>query len=406
MVRRFVLLLPLLFSFHEARSGEGNPVRFFFIQPEFIVGKNVRIYGDFPPCGFRRTFLLDLGYIHRDSSSAWVNYYNFPNTGISLGYTDFGNPAVFGREYSIIPYALLKSSRDPRRSFDLKIGLGLSYCTRPYNAETNPENLVIGTKFNWGLQFLAYKSLYTGDHINIRIGGGFIHTSDSHTVLPNYGMNSAVLSLAMQFTGKKYDPLIPVLRKDSPLKKSRHYFLQLREGLGWHQLGGTTDPLGGPEYLIDNYTVAGGIFINPQLKLSTGFTYRYYHSFYHYIMNTPDIQWGTDPSFYRDHPKLKSSDFIFYLGCEFLLNHIGFEINEGLNLYKPFYREFNARWEFHKGFKYDASRFIASRIGLNYYLVNPYKMPKNNLWAGAHINANFGKADFMELCLGYCLVIR
>ena len=383
-----------------------DPIRTFFIQTDWMAGKNVRIYDKFPASTFRKNFGLDIGYIFQDTTQNWVSYYNYPSLGISMVYSDLGNPEIFNKEYSLIPYILLKTSRDPKRSLDFKIGLGLSYCTRPYNAESNPLNLVIGSKFNWGLQLLVYKNLLVSSHFILKSGIGFIHTSDAHTELPNYGLNSAMISMALQFPSGNYDPDFAMKQKKLPVNHKKRFFLQARSGLGWHELGGTVDPIGGPNYRINNYTLSGGIIFHQQLKISTGFTYRYYHSFYQYIMNTPDIEWGTDPSYFRKNPHGKSSNLIFFIGCEFMLGHVGLEINEGINLYKPFYREFNERWEFKKGFDYIRNRYISSRIGLNYYLVDNSRMPQNNVWLGAHIDANFGKADFMEFCVGYSYLFK
>ncbi len=396
-----VLQLVFIFLFQMAMAGNGDSLRTFFIQGEFMAGKNVRIYDKFPASSMRKTFTLDLGYIYQDTTSQWVSYYHYPILGLSLVYSDLGNPLVLSKEYSLIPYIQLRTSLNPKKSLDFKLGLGLSYDTRPYDPERNPDNLVIGSRFNWGLQALIYKNLVISDRMYLKAGIGFIHTSDAHTKLPNYGLNSTVVSVALQFPQGNSDPFFPMNHKKLPVNKSGHFFLQARFGYGWHQLGGTTDPIGGPTYPVDNYTISTGLLIHQQLKISAGLTYRFYHSFYHYILNTPDIQWGTDPAFYRKNPRSNSSDVIFFLGSEFLLGHFGFEINEGLHLYKPFYREFNYRWEFKHGFDYLRNRYIASRIGLNYYLVDTSKLPHNNVWFGAHIDANFGKADFMELCVGY-----
>lgn len=406
MIKRYLASFIIFFCTATAYATDGDPDHTFFIQPEFMIGKNVRIYDKFPESSLRKTLALDFGYIYQDTTLQWVSYYNYPSLGISLAYSDLGNPAVLGKEYSVIPYALLKTSRNPRKSFDFKVGLGLAYCTNPYNAENNPANRVIGAPFNWGLQLFLFKNLFVSSHLIIKTGVGFMHTSDAHTRLPNYGLNSAMLSLALEFPQGNYDPDFAAKQKKLKIERSHNFFLQVRYGQGWHELGGTTYPLGGPSFGINNYLIAGGVLINRQLKLSIGFIYRYYQSFYHYILNTPDIEWGTDPPWFRQDPHRKSSDVIFNVGCEFLIGHVGFEVNEGIQLYKPFYREFNYRFEFKHGFNYFRNRYISSRVGINYYLINTSKMPANNFWIGAHIDANFGKADFMEVCAGYSLLFK
>ncbi len=73
----------------------------------------------------------------------------------------------------------------------------------------------------------------------------------------------------------------------------------------------------------------------------------------------------------------------------------------GLNLFKPFYQEFNNKFEDDSDFEYWLKKTFVTRLGLKRYAINTSKNPKNNLFLGAHINANFGQADFSELSIGY-----
>ncbi len=88
------------------------------------------------------------------------------------------------------------------------------------------------------------------------------------------------------------------------------------------------------------------------------------------------------------------------------MGHIGIDIMGGLNLYKPFYSEFNTVYEKNTGFRYLLKKHLASRMGLNLYVLNTNKLPKHNAFIGAHINANFGQADFTEFSIGYQLNIN
>ena len=44
---------------------------------------------------------------------------------------------------------------------------------------------------------------------------------------------------------------------------------------------------------------------------------------------------------------------------------------------------------------------IATRVGINLYLINTNTLPKNNLFVGGNINANMAKADFTDFSIGY-----
>jgi hypothetical protein len=400
MVRHTVAVLILISVFNLVNAGD-NPGKTFFIEPEWMIGKNIPIYDNFPKSALRQNLLFNFGYIHTDSTQNWVSYYNYPTIGISAVFSALGNREVLSSEFGLIPYVLLKSSRNPRKSFDFKLGLGITYDIKPYNKEWNPDNLAFSSNVNWGFHLLMYKNILVSRKINIKSGIGFLHTSNAHTVLPNYGLNSFVLSMAFQFPRGNLDPMFALKQNKLPLDYTKHYFLQARYGFGWHKLGGTEGPSGGPTYRVSSYSLSGGILLRQQMKLRAGITYRYYDSYYNYILKTPDSLFQNSPDQFRHNPRLEASAINIFIGCEFLIGHFGFDMEGGYNVYKPFYKEYNDRWAYNKGFEYWRARYLSIRLGANYYLINTSKKPRHNLLIGTHVNANYTKADFMDVSLAY-----
>lgn len=370
------------------------------MESEFLFGENIPIYDSFPESNPRKSIFLNISILNTDTSKHWVKYYKFPTVGISLACSDLGNREILKNEFSIVPYIMFKTSRDPRRSIDFKIGLGASYFNHPFHPIYNPENKVIGSKFTWAFQFFLYKNIVATHRLNLKVGLGLLHHSNAHTTIPNYGLNSGMISIAAQFANKQYEPDFAVKYDNLSIDSKKHYFIQARLGYGWHELGGTWSPVGGKDYPVNSYALSGGIIFKRQFKLSMGFTYRYYQSFHEFIVHNPS-RTGLGAN-----PRSESSNLILFTGLEFLIGHIGMDMEIGYNLYKPFYDEFNDRWEFNKGFRYWRNRYIATRLGLKLYLINNEKMPKHNVYIGSHVNANFGKADFMDLSLGYTYLIK
>jgi len=368
-------------------------------QPEIMMGKNIPVYEDFPESNLRTSLFMTYGVIHHDTTKHWVSYYNYPTTGISMSYSSLGNRDVLSQEFSLLPFITLKTSRNIRKSLDFKLGLGVSYFTNPFHEEQNPGNRVIGSHFNWGFQAFLYKNLLVSNLVIIKAGLGFLHHSNAHTSLPNYGLNSAMFSLAAEFPTRSYDPEQPLKQSKMPIDRTKHYFIQSRYGLGFHELGGTDYPRGGPTYNIHTLSLSGGIIFKQQMKWKAGVIYRFYESFYEYAKI--DIR-GT----LGDDHLSTASNVMLFTGIEFLINHVGIDIEAGINLHKPFYDEFNERWEFKQGFEFTRNKYISTRLGLNYYLINTAKMPRHNVRVGTHINANFGEADFMDISLGYTWLIK
>ena len=380
-------------------SQKKNNTRIFLVEPEFMIGKVIPIYDNFPQTDYRKSLFLNIGILNTDPKNNWVSFYNYPTVGISFSASHLGNSAILKNEFSLIPYIILKTSRNQRKSVDFKLGLGASYFNNPYNADKNPDNLVIGSRFSWAFQLFMYKNLLVTDIVNIKMGFGFLHSSNSHTTLPNYGLNSVMVSLAAQFAINRYDPDFALKQEKKPIDKTKHYFLQTRVGLGWHELGGTWAPIGGPDYPVHTFSLSTGILFKQQLKLKLGFNYRFYQSFYDFILKTQFPGFG-------ENPKSEASNVNIFVGAEFLIGHVGMDVEVGFNIYKPFYEQINYRWEFNEGFKYFRNKYIATRLGLKYYIINTNRLPRHNVFLGSHINANFGKADFMDISMGYIYMIK
>ena len=402
-IRKYIVSAILLFLFNTS-IGHGSipPLKVLFIEPEVMVGKNIKIYDNFPDSDIRSNYVLNLSMLSMDTSKHWVKYYKFPTVGLSFSYSNLGNQDVFKNEFSIIPFIILKTSRNQRKSFDFKIGLGASYFNNPFHYENNPDNKVIGSKFTWAFKLFLYKKILITNMVNLKFGIGFLHSSNAHTTIPNYGMNSAMISLAAQFATRRYDPDFALKYKDIPIEKRKYYFIQARYGYGWHELGGTWEPVGTSDYSINTYSLSGGIILKRHIKLSLGFTYRFYNSFYDFIIRHRN----NNRTGLGENPKTEASNIFLFIGTEFLLGHIGMDFSFGYNLHKPFYDEFNSRWEFNEGLQYLRNKYLVTRFGLKFYLINNEKMPRHNIYLGSHINANFGKADFMDLSFGYTFLIK
>lgn len=358
--------------------------RSFFVEPEFLAGRIVPNYQQYPLSNVKETMVLDIGSSNVDNKP-WAKYYNHPDVGISLIFSQLGNENVFGNEIDLMPFISLNTTRRLRNTWFFKISIGASYFTKHW-ALTDSSNNAIGASYTWAFRVFLYRSLWVTKKINLRIGGGYCHSSDGHTQLPNYGLNSALLGLTLQFNKTPPDPdfIYPEKIKEVIPKT---YFMTLRTGFGFHERGSPQGPVGGPKYGVGSFAVAGGIIFKNHIKVRTGFTYRDYGK----LLDYTGLNYTT----------WQSSNIYFFLGCEFLIGHVGMDIEGGINLYKPFYHDFYKKYEGSTASTfYFLKNTFPMRMGLNYYLINTSKNPLCNVFVGAHIDANFGQADFSELSLG------
>ncbi len=390
MSRKISFILLLLFQslISSSQTDSIKSCHSFFIEPELLAGKIAPNYQQYPPSGVKETFVLNIGVSNVDNK-IWANYYNHPDVGMSFTFSQLGNQSVFGNELEIMPFITFNTARRIKNTWFFKVGIGASYFTKHYNVITDTANSPIGSSFTWAFKLFLYRSLWVTKNFNLRLCGGFCHSSNGHTQLPNVGLNSGMIGLSAQFNTKSPDPnfLFPEKIKE---QIPNTYFLQLRTGAGMHERGGAFGPPGGSKYGVLSAAVSGGIIFKNHLKVRAGLTYRDYGNLLDYT-GQPFTTW-------------QASNIFFSLGCEFLVGHFGMDIEGGINLYRPFYRAFYEKYE---GSTATVFYFLKStfpmRLGLNYYLIDPYKKPRFNVFVGADINANFGQADFSEINLGYSI---
>ena len=151
-----------------------------------------------------------------------------------LNYANFGNNKVFGHQLSINPYASFPVFNKAKADYHFKIGMGLSYFTTHFDSVTNNTNNMIGSTFTWEFKLFLYRNLLATENFNLRMGFGFSHESNGHTVMPNMGINSALLSLSGQFYKRKDNLLETPARIKGKNHSPKKFFIHFREGYGWH----------------------------------------------------------------------------------------------------------------------------------------------------------------------------
>lgn len=407
---KFVTLF-LLFSFYQncfGQNTEASETNSFFFIPEVTIGKTMEANTFFPETKLQKGFFFSIGRYNYDADIEWAARLNYPKTGMMLGLTDFGNTEKVGKAYTFMPFMEFSILKKYTKNLHLQIGIGASYMDTQYNLQTNAFNKAITTAVNWSFRSFFYYDLLKRHTTNWRLGLGYLHHSNGHTRLPNQGLNSFVGSVSILFNDKSIDDF--GVKKPTFTSTSESY-LSIRFGIGQNVLSETFNTK------KEVYTISGstGKIINNTFKFGAGFYYRFYEHYYDYIKNNEALVEEQLPHF-KDNPFGYATNFGLFATSELLLGHVGFEFELGINIYKPFYK---IDWQLNQGYTYvnrdgftivelgeldwyyEIKRTISSRMGLKYYLYSNTSRPKHNIFVGAHINANFGQADFSELSFGY-----
>lgn len=141
----------------------------------------------------------------------------FPNTyqGLGIAIFDFGNTKQIGTPKAL--YFFQKSritTFSPRLSLDYEWNFGISTGWQPYNAITNPSNVIVGSTVNAYINLGASMKWKMADKLALSAGIDFTHFSNGNTEYPNAGVDIPGYKL-----GISYD-----ISKNSIHKKEREVF--------------------------------------------------------------------------------------------------------------------------------------------------------------------------------------
>lgn len=388
-----------------AQTEEQSVNTSFYFSPEIVLGFTTEANSDFPDRGLQSGMFLNFGWHNKSNENEWVKQLNYPKTGLSFGFTDYGNSEKLGQSFSIMPFAEFQIFK----RWSLHSGIGISYMNTLYDDVNNPFNQAITTHLNWSFRAFMYYDLFKYDKLNWKVGLGYNHSSNGHTRLPNQGFNSFLASVSAELSLKN-DMSDEPLDTTKSLKTIQWYFSS-RFDVGQNVLS----EIFNNKKEVYSVAFSAGKIINKTFKFGAGLYYRFYEHYYDYIKNEEELIVSDYPEL-ANHPFLNASNLGVFATSELLLGHVGFEFDIGFNIHKPFYK---IDWKLNQGYSYEngqgetvvvlgelddyykLKKTVSSRLGLKYYLINNNNQPKHNAFVGAHINANLGQADFTAITFGY-----
>jgi Lipid A 3-O-deacylase (PagL) len=133
---------------------------------------------------------FELDFSKQDKSlTRWSRLYKNPLLGVSLMYQNFGNPTVVGQGFSLFGHTSFPLVQRQKFGFlDFRLGSGVGYVTRRYDAQLNPKNNAIGSHLN-GFVNLQFNWMKHFDKWHIGAGLEFTHYSNASIRTPNLGLN-------------------------------------------------------------------------------------------------------------------------------------------------------------------------------------------------------------------------
>lgn len=284
-------------------------------------------------------------------------YKCFPKMGASLAYWDFGNPENFG--YAITGMFTLESyfGLENKFSFSYKCGFGISYQNKPYNAETNTENLAFSTYVAFPLVLGIGGNMWLNDQWLLNVNTNFNHISNGGFRAPNLGLNwlSVGVGVDYYFTAPQLKHKQIADWKQLRLPKNR---------LDFNVYSGFKELYPSYNFSIPGVEIKGSHRFARINAVTLGFEYIYDR--------------GMSDNYKTEHEIENYNKLSMAIGHEFLLGRFNFSQQFGFYLYNP----------------YHAKSEMYQRYGLVYF-ITPF------LQAGINLKSYFEKAQFVDLRIGY-----
>ena len=200
----FGLLALQVFGAGEIRAQNEGSIRFVEsrLSHGFIIihNEDVEAVRNSYPWGFE----VDLGW-QSNSEEAWNRCNCHTRMGASLGAWDFDNQDILGQGY--VAQFFLEPEFGAQRdlSFSVRAGFGLSYKTKPFHPETNPENLSYSTAVAFPLQLGTALRWQFSERWQAHILARYNHISNGGFRQPNKGINWPTVSVGVTWYARKPD---------------------------------------------------------------------------------------------------------------------------------------------------------------------------------------------------------
>jgi len=129
----------------------------------------------------------------------WQRKFHYPELGVGLYYSPLLFNNQMGKAFASYAYFLQNFGKKPYNNFAFRFGFGLGYITSKFEAQTNNQNIAIGSNVNIFVFFEFKKYFRVAKNVDINIGLGMAHFSNTGVKMPNLGINLASAQLGLSY---------------------------------------------------------------------------------------------------------------------------------------------------------------------------------------------------------------
>jgi hypothetical protein len=293
----------------------------------------------------------------------WEKLYNYPRPGAGYSFWTLGNNDVFGKAHALYGFVNMPIiKRSEKFSLNYQISMGGAYLTKRFDISENHINRAVSTHINIFFRFGIDSKIKLSPRSELVIEAGGTHFSNGKIKTPNYGLNAGTLSLGFNhLIGNK-----PVIIQEPEIPET----VKLYEQSLFYSAGVKVyDNLLDYKYFTSSFSYNLERILNHRRRIGLGADLFYDSS----INEALAVEEGNQEDEFRN------------------LIRAGLHVSYAAR-YKQVIMGIQAGHYFYS--KYTVLTKLYTRLSVQYML-------SEHLSAGLTLRSHFGKADCMELGMGY-----
>jgi len=378
LLRSFICAIGLL-SFSSA-SAQEKPESGFGIETNILAGKVVKHTVKFTAPIPALSMAFDANFVWKTNGTrSWHKWRKYPQIGIGMTFTDYGNADVLGYCMAVYPNIQIPIIQGEKLEFTARIGDGVGYVTKKFQRTSPVDTLnnAIGSHINDFAIFLLDLRYHFNKHWHIQAGLNLTHISNAGTAQPNLGVNMVGGHFGTTYYPGSYRP---VCLPGEDCKLKRRWLLQGRMDIAYKQARSANAPFL-PSYMPSAYISKR---YNGKNKVYLGGDYAFHNDVLAFMRYYDVDNWPGD----HGRQRRESWDGTIFAGHEFIVGRLGIVTQLGFYYHQTY-------------LKYD---IYNEKIGGHLYLIQREKGPIKELFVSALLLAHGFAAERAEFGLGFGLL--
>jgi hypothetical protein len=137
--------------------------------------------------------------VQTNGSKAWQVTNGLPQWGVALQYGNLGSKQYLGKMVAAFTYLNMPLFSYHALKSRFRIGAGAGWVEKPYDAQSNHKNVLVGSHLNAFLHLLWQNEVKLAPQLYASAGLGFSHLSNGGLTLPNLGVNTPTLQAGLRY---------------------------------------------------------------------------------------------------------------------------------------------------------------------------------------------------------------